>query len=140
MKKVCIAVLVAVTLIGTQSAVVLADDDFVHHVDAMQAAVFSDETRFADVGYHFTAFRVAERLQVIGAGMMLDIYEKNIDNDLNGEPFSVGTHLMITVPIVDVALMKPARDDGWLSLSVRYGYDLNRREHLVLFGFSFSHR
>ena len=110
-----------------------AESRFAHHVDLFQAGISRDKVVLQDLGYHFTAFRIARRVELLGAGVMLDPYKKDDQN--------YGLNFLLTAPVADIALKDPEKvsvGDPWASLSFRYGYDFTRKDHVFLAGFSIS--
>jgi hypothetical protein len=138
LKKILFAVLVTVAALCVVPTA-RAEGNFANHLDLLQASTArGGNVTIADFGCHFTVFRVFNRAQLFGAGVMLDLF---------GEPGypngSIKGNFLVTVPILDVALQDPddvTNGEPWLSLGARYGYNLNTKDHGVVVGFSFSFR
>jgi hypothetical protein len=86
-----------------------------------------------EVGYHFSIWRVAKRVELGGAGLILDAYDSGDRTD--------GVNFILTAHVVSVALKRPDKADKWWpSLGVQVGYNFNRHKMMAVVGFSVGFR
>jgi hypothetical protein len=110
-----------------------AEDDFANHVDVFPLTVSGHYSMLGEVGYHFSLWRVGKRIELGGAGLILDAYDTGDRTD--------GVNFIATVHLVSVALKRPdTAQKWWPSLGVQGGYNFNRHRTLVIIGFSVGFR
>jgi hypothetical protein len=136
MQKYFGALFVAVLAVGFVPTA-SAESRFTHHLDLFQVTTHNRNPKTLEFGYHFSTVRVAERVELFGAGGGLDFYPDGKaqygDSYWKGSPFLIGH-------IVGVQLGRPedAYDGAGISLGANYIYHVRYHEHRISVGFSIT--